>query len=439
MKNNKIIFFLTAIVIALFMLPSYGQDSVRSVVARLNPKSSYEPNKIAVEDARYVDVGMLTSADAEILRDFSGILRQDLDFSPFFEIVLYDAAFMSHMEMTEMTIQGWGWLGAGYVVKLEAEFPGNNIKMRYRIFATDLQREIRNEKFETNKLAWRTMVHEMANDIVKFLTGDEGIYRCKIIYAKQTEKGKELYLADYDGFDEQRLTYTGSIAISPCITPDGEAVYFTGYADDAPKIYSFGLKTGKTEMIAGYSGINAAPAVSPDGRFVACVLSKDGNSEIYVIDRNGKIIRRLTYSWSIESSPTWSPDGKEIAFTSDRTGSPQIYIMDSEGLNVRRLTYDGKYNDSPCWSPKGDKIAFITRDKVFKICSIDLNGRNFQILAETGDNENPHFSPDGNHIVFTSTRNGGTDIYATDIFGQNLRRLTTNGHCSNPIWVPYKR
>jgi TolB protein len=113
--------------------------------------------------------------------------------------------------------------------------------------------------------------------------------------------------------------------------------------------------------------------------------------------------------------------------------------MDNEGLNVRRLTYDGKYNDSPCWSPRGDKIAYVTRDRVFKICIIDINGRNFQPLAESGDNENPHFSPDGNHILFTSNRSGGTDIYAMDIFGQNLRRITTNGHCSSPVWVPYKR
>jgi TolB protein len=439
MKKIFKVFYLLTIIAVFFIAPSFGQGSIADYRGSLRAKSSYEPNKIAVEDARYVDVGILSAADALILNDFSGILRQDLDFSPFFEIILYDPEFMRHMEMTEMTIQGWGWMGAGYVVKLEAEFPGNDIKMRYRLYTTDLQREIRNEKFEANKLAWRTMAHEMANDIVKYLTGDEGIYRCKIIYARQTDKGKELYLADYDGFDEQRLTYTGSIAISPCVTPDGDAVYFTGYNDDSPKIYSLSLKGGKMEAIAGYSGINAAPAVSPDGKHVACVLSKDGNSEIYLLERNGKIVRRLTYSWAIESSPTWSPDGKEIAFTSDRTGSPQIYIMDNEGLNVRRLTYDGKYNDSPCWSPRGDKIAYVTRDRVFKICIIDINGRNFQPLAESGDNENPHFSPDGNHILFTSNRSGGTDIYAMDIFGQNLRRITTNGHCSSPVWVPYKR
>jgi TolB protein len=421
------------------VLKAQSKGAVTDYSGTLGTKSSFEPTKISVEEVNYIGANYITGADSVIMRNCAAILRNDLDFSPYFEVVLPDTFFMHHMEMPEMTLQGWKWLGAAYVVKLEAEFPRENLRLRYRLLSADNGREIKKEKFEGNKSDYRTLVHQIANDIVKLLTGDDGIYRCKIVYVRQAGSLKELYLADYDGFDERRLTNNKAINISPAFTPDGENIYFTSFLDENPRIYMLTLKNNNIDLIAGYHGINAAPAVSPDGKSVACVLSKDGNSEIYLLDRKGKIIKRLTDSWAIESSPTWSPDGREIAFTSDRTGSPQIYIMDADGLNVRRLTYEGKYNDSPCWSPRGDRIIYVGREKIFKICSVNINGEDLRILADQGDNENPHFSPDGNHIIFASNRTGQWDLYMMDLFGRNQRRLTTKGGYSNPIWSPIEK
>jgi TolB protein len=413
--------------------------SVRDVRGRLTEKTSFEPTRIAVEEVKYIGINYITAADSIIMKNCAAILRNDLDFSPFFQIVVLDSFFLRHMELQEMSLLAWGWLGAAYTVKLEAEFPPDIIRLRYHLYATDSQREIRKEKFETAKSDYRTLVHEIADDIIKSLTGDEGIYRCKLVYIRQLNDNKELFMSDYDGYNERQLTNNKSINISPAFTPDGEYVYFTSFMDGFPKIYMLTLKSNSVNLVAGYPGINAAPAVSPDGKYIACVLSKDGNSEIYLLDRKGDIVKRLTYSWAIDSSPTWSPDGKEIAFTSDRTGSPQIYIMDAEGLNVRRLTYEGKYNDSPCWSPRGDRIVFISRDRVFKICSIDITGKDFKILAELGNNENPHFSADGNHLVYSSTRLGSQELYVMDLFGHGQMRLTTKGGYSNPIWLPSRK
>jgi TolB protein len=343
------------------------------------------------------------------------------------------------MELQEMTLLGWSWMGSSYVVKLDAEFSQNNIRLRYYLYAADAEREIRKERFESDKNDYRALVHEMANDIYRALFGDEGVYRTKIAYIKQVGSGKEIFIADFDGYNERQLTNNGSINLSPTFSPDGEFIYFTSFMDDMPKMYMLTIKSNAVNLIAGQSGLNAAPTVSPDGKYLACVLAEDGNSEIYLTDRKGKMVKRLTYSWAIESSPTWSPDSREIAFTSDRTGSPQIYIMDAEGLNVRRLTYEGKYNDSPCWSPKGDRIAYVTRDKVFKICSVDIAGKDLRILSELGDNENPRFSLDGNHIAFSSDRLGPREIFTMDVFGHNQKRITLKGGCSNPAWSQARR
>jgi len=409
---------------------------VQDVYGTLSPKRTFEPTRISVEMARYAGIESINRQDSVLLRNCTVILQNDLDFSPYFEIVHLDTFYMRHMEITEMTLLAWKTLGARYSVKLEVEFPRDKISVRYRLFSNEDEREIQKERFEIARKYYRSAVHEIANSIVKFLTGDDGVYRTKIVYSRQIDEARELFIADFDGHNPRQLTNNNSVNISPAFSPDGHYLYFTSYMDDQPKIHMLNLETNEIDVIAEYAGLNAAPQVSPDGKSIACVLSKDGNSEIYLLDRKGQIKRRLTNSWAIETSPTWSPDGKEIAFTSDRTGSPQIYIIDAEGFNLRRLTYRGSYNDSPCWSPRGDRIIFVSREGGFKICSIDITGKDFRVLTHHGNNENPRFSPDGNHIVFTSNRGGSNDIYTMDLFGDNQRNITSWGGCSNPAWAP---
>ena len=437
-RYDKILILCFLLLIAVSVFGQSGLN-VHDYSGRLQEKRTFEPTKIAIEESRYVGIEYITANDSVIMRNCGVILQNDLDFSPYFENVPLDTFFMRHMELDRMTLLGWKRLAAQYVIRLEIEFPRNNIRVRYRLYSTESEREIRKERFETAKADYRALVHEMANDIIKALLGDEGIYRTKIVYSKAINDARELFIADFDGHNERQLTNNGSINILPTFSPDGQYVYFTSYMEDEPHIYMLNLKTNSVDLISSQTGLNTAPAVSPDGKTIACVLTKDGNSEIYLLDRKGKIKKRLTYYWSIETAPTWSPDGKEIAFTSDRTGSPQIYIMDREGLNIRRISYQGNYSDSPCWSPRGDRIIFTSRNGRFRIVSVDVTGKDFRVLTDLGDNENPEFSPDGNHIVFTSTRLGKKEVYSMDIFGQNQRRISNGGGYSNPAWSPYMK
>jgi TolB protein len=180
-------------------------------------------------------------------------------------------------------------------------------------------------------------------------------------------------------------------------------------------------------------------AVSPDNKELLVSLSKDGNAELYVLNRNGEIKRRLTNIPSIEVGASWAPSGDLIAFQSDRSGSPQIYVMDSEGLNVQRLTFTGGYNDSPDFSPNGNEVAFVSRgyDGNFQICTIDITGENFTRLDQSGSNENPHWSPDGWHLIYSKRVGSESDLYIMDRFGKRLKRITHDGKSTNPAWQPF--
>ncbi len=432
---------------ALFLIPALAHaqredQGVRNIMFDTLVRGQVEPLPVGVEQMKYIGNQYITPDDSSIMQWATNIVQRDISFYADFELIQVDSFYLKVYEITDLDMLGWKRLGAERLVKLEAEFPGNNLRIWWRLYDVVHQQEIAKGQVEYHRAYWRELAHDVSNEIVYWLTGDAGIFRTKIAYVKALEPGvKEIYVSDYDGANEVQLTKTGSINISPAFSPDGQEIYFTSYKDGEPWLYRVGVNGGRIEKVAGYPGINAAPAVSPDGLKIACVLSKDGNSEIYVLDLSGKIIKRLTNNRWIDTAPSWSPDGTRIVFSSDRTGMPQLYVMDDDGQGIQRLTFRGGYNDSPFWSPKGNPIAFVSRSKTgrFDIAAVDTSGREYRMLTNVGANENPHYAPDGKHLIFSSTRLGGRDLYTMDATGRNQRRLTLTGNCSNPTWGPFPR
>ncbi|UCC43461.1 MAG: Tol-Pal system beta propeller repeat protein TolB [Candidatus Zixiibacteriota bacterium] len=433
----------TALLLCLFLtismsvsaqdVPVFPIDTIRTGDVR--------PTPIGVEAMKFVGNRYITRDDSALMRYTTTIIQRDIDFFSGFKLVELDSFYLKTYEISELDFLGWERLGADLLVKLEAEFPGQNLRVTWRLHEVVRHRQVARGRLEYNRAFWRELGHDIANDIVYHLTGERGIFRTKIAYIRQIGSSKEVFLSDYDGGNERQLTHTGTTNLSPAFSPDGKDIYFTSYLEGDHHLYKVSVESGQVTKVAGFPGLVAAPSISPDGTKIACVLTKDGNSEIYLLDLNGRVIKRLTNHWAIDSSPTWSPDGSMLAFSSDRTGSPQIYTMDAFGLKTRRVTYDGYYNDSPIWSHRGNRITFVSRTKRgrFDLASVDTSGADYRILTEFGRNENPHFSPDGKQIVFSSNRLGPFEIFTMDLTGRNQRRLTRTGGNTNPTWGPLNR
>jgi TolB protein len=312
-----------------------------------------------------------------------------------------------------------------------------------RFFDVVAQREVLSRTYDVDVADGTIAVHKFLDELIEALTGERGVFSSRISYIKRTRNGKAVFVCDVDGGRRQRLTSADVLSLLPAWEPNGKHLLFTSFLKGDPDLYRVNLATKKLEWLSNKRGMESGAAASPNGKRIALTMSIDGNTEIYVMDRSGDNLKRLTDSWGQDMSPTWSPDGSQIAFVSSRAGSPHIYVMNADGSSPRRLTFQGNYNQEPNWSPREDgQIAFTARDErlQFDIFLVHPEtGEITRLTQDQGSNERPAHSPDGHHLVFTSTRGPQRDrkLYVMDVDGTNQRRLFREaGDFETPAWGP---
>jgi TolB protein len=275
----------------------------------------------------------------------------------------------------------------------------------------------------------RARIHRFADDIVETLTGAPGMASTKIAFVSTRTGHKEIYTCDADGSNLIQLTHDGKISVSPCISPDGESLIYTGYQSGYADVYRVSLSSGARSRIIKYPGTNSGASFSPDGGRIAVTLSKDGNPEIYVTGSSGGSARRLTHTRGVESSPTWSPNGSELIYSSDEGGSPQLYRISASGGSPSRLATGFGYNTEPNWSPDGKRVAFNTRSGgSFTVAILDLAAGGVRTV---GDGQDPVWGADSRHLLFAS---GSSLIMLDSQTGSRVTIISGAGRISEPSW-----
>jgi TolB protein len=389
---------------------------------------------VAIGDFR-TPSGFVTPDDSMLAAEMKDVLRNDLAFSLYFNVVQPDSVFLADFAQGKMNLDDWIYLGAQMLVSGRIEREADGI-----LFTADVTDVARNRNVYTHDFVgepqnYRYMMHQVANDILYNLTGEEGPYFSKIVYASDASGHFEIWSCDFDGYAPTQITHDNNIDIIPAWSNDRQKIYFTSYKKDNPDLYAYDLTSGKSAPLSARAGINTGAVQSPDGKYIAATLSMGGDAEVYLLDSMGRILKRLTFSKMIDTAPCWSPTSREVAFTSDRTGLPQVYITDTDGLNTRRLTFQGDYNDQPAWSPKGDLVAYSSRERDgFQIYTVNVIDGTARKLTFDGSNEGPSWSPDGLHIIYASDATGPFKLMVMDYNGMNKRQFDTPGNCKTPNW-----
>ncbi|MFW6131753.1 MAG: Tol-Pal system beta propeller repeat protein TolB [Candidatus Aminicenantaceae bacterium] len=311
-----------------------------------------------------------------------------------------------------------------------------NILFEGKIYDVSSERFMFGKRYQSNKSLLRLMGHKMADELMN-IYGEKPVFTSKIVFVSDRDGNDELYMMDYDGHNQTRITFNKVKDYMPAWSRDGKKVAYLSYRKNNAKLYILDIYEGEIIEIQS-EGTNFAPSFSPDGKKLAfCSTKVEGNSEIYIASGNNfNKIKRLTFNNAVDTAPCWSSTGRQIAFTSDRSGTPQIYIMDAEGSNTRRISFGGNYHDAPAWSPDGNRIAYVSRvNRIVDIYVLNLKTNKIVKLTESkARNETPAWSPDGRHLIFSSTLSGTIQLYSIDYDGINLKQLTSQGNNKLPDW-----
>lgn len=373
------------------------------------------------------------SVATAVPKNATAVVAGDLKFSTLFNLVENGPEVKDRADATQ-----WKPLGSDAVVTASVRSRGSDqVEIHARIYDTASGKELIGFRKTGAVSGLRDLAHEVSNDIVKYFTGEPGIFNSKIVFVNNATGRKELYIADYDGRGARRLTNDNSIVILPRLSPDGKKIVFTSYLSGNPDLYVINRDGTGRRKLSSKAGLNVSPSWLPSSDGLAVTLSIDGPPNIYIIDLNGNVQRRLTRHQGADTAPSFSPDGSQIAFTSDRAGAPHIYIMSLNGSTTRRIT-TASHCDSAAWSPDGTTILYVkgAGRGGFDIYSIEaLTGVERRLTWGDGDNENPAWSPDGRSILFVSNRRGRSELYVMTADGSNQRPVyVNNGQSFTPHW-----
>ena len=397
------------------------------------------------------DFVALSPEAGDIARTITQVLWDDLEFEREVDLIPRDIykTVPAARAPDQVPFASWREVGADAVFFGSVQRSGDKVVVQVRLFNVRTRQQVFSKEYSGTASNPRLYAHTTADEVHQQQRALRGVARTKLTFVSDRNKErllgpidnrevKEIYISDYDGANQRRITTTRQLNINPSWSPDASAIAYSSYRNVTPQIFLSLIYKGVLENVTKNVASNYMPVFSPDGTRIAFVSNRDGNTEIYVMNRDGSNVRRLTNHPAYEATPTWSPNGAQIAFTSDRSGKAQVYIMNSaDGSNVRRLTVSESEADRATWSPAPfNEIAYAARTGAwFDIKIHELaTGTVRQITFGEGSNESPAYAPNGKHLAFSSTRAGGTQVFTIGRDGRGLKQITRSGNNQTPAW-----
>lgn len=143
----------------------------------------------------------------------------------------------------------------------------------------------------------------------------------------------EIYLADADGSNVERLTTADGYDGGPFFSADGTEICWRRFDRKGlvAEIFAMNLADRRERQLTKLGAMSWAPYFHPSGDYLIFATNKHGfdNFELYLVDAKGeKEPVRVTDTDGFDGLPVFSPDGKTLSWTTTRTsgGQSQIFL-----------------------------------------------------------------------------------------------------------------
>jgi len=189
--------------------------------------------------------------------------------------------------------------------------------------------------------------------------------------------------------------------------------------------------------------ISGSPAFSFAGHNLAFACTPTwGITDIYVSSEIGSVPRRVSRILGEPTGITWTKNDRSLIVGMTR-GRADLWRVDKASGKAEPLLF-GSHATSPTVAPRGDLLAFTQKTETSNIWRMDLADRSkstHRFIASTRFEQNPKYSPDGNYVLFESSRSGFSEIWMSRSDGSDVLQLT---HFEGPLtgsphWAPDSR
>ncbi|MCU1284818.1 MAG: family peptidase [Acidobacteriales bacterium] len=222
-------------------------------------------------------------------------------------------------------------------------------------------------------------------------------------------------------------------------SPDGSEIAFVTNASGRVNVWKMKSDGSGAQQLATSNDRQSNPSWSSDGKFIVYEQDKGGdeNYDLFAIPSNGGTPVNLTSTDSNrEDNAHFSPDGKWIAFQSKLKSAAvtNVGVMDWKTREVKLLTTEKTPDHSwsvAFWSPADKYVYAVRTDRGNEDSDI------YRVNVVTGSAENltPHsgkilnrassISPDGKHVLMSSTEHGGySNVALLDLAGKQKKWVT---------------
>ncbi len=230
--------------------------------------------------------------------------------------------------------------------------------------------------------------------------------------------GSDIWVANRDGSQPQRLTINQDVEYNPFISPDGKWIAFSGNYDGNIDAYVVSINGGNPQRLTYHPGVDVVRGWS--GTKLMYASGKESATPRY---QRLFLVDAVTNSDEVMKMPeateaSISPDGKYTAYIKVNDPSdgnrnyrpfklyrgglmPKVWIFNNSTYEVEEIPGSkGNNNMRPVWV--GDKIYFLSdRDQHnVNIYSFDTKSKEVKKLTDFSDYDVKTLNSDGRDLVF---------------------------------------